>query len=128
MVWSESDYFTWTFGCTGAPANTQFLTLGFAASNANEVQWPVPMACQIRQVAALHRIASGGGETITYTVRDDGADTLGVATIIDPAVDNTYDGAINVAAGSLISVQCAAGGGVGACVDVTVTVTFRILV
>ena len=128
MAWNESNYDTLQFGVNGAPANGQFLTPGFGASDANEIQVPIPLQMQLTDLSVVHTVASGGGETITYTVNIGGVATLATVDIVDPAVAGAYTGGqIAFAAGTLVSVEVTAGAGVGACVDVTATLRFMIL-
>lgn len=127
MVWSMSKYVPLTFGCTGAPATASFLTPGFAAINANEVQVPSGLQSQIYQFTVNQLVAPGGVLTVDYTVNIGGAASAATVTITGVATTATYNGAVAVPAGSLLSIECTSAN-VGTSSDVTATLTLLRLV
>lgn len=106
MAYDDGLFFVLMFGVDGGPVDTQFLgPVGSSATSANETQWICPIACAVRRIDVIQVVAPGGGETSTYTLRDDGADTTAVVDVVDAAAVANWTGHVNIAADSLLSVR-----------------------
>ena len=106
MAYDDGNFFTISFGVDGAPTDTQFLAPGgTAATSANESDVLVFVACAVRRIDVIQVVAPGGVVVSSYTLRDDGADTLAVATVTGVATTGNWTGHIAIAAGSLLSMR-----------------------
>ena len=126
MVWNRSNYYVLHFGAVGAPVTTQFLTPGFGACDANEIQVPVPYQCQLDTLIVNSRVAPGGAFTINFVVNIGGAASAATVDIAAANTTATYNGAVAVAAGSLLSVEVTSAN-VGASDDITSAIVLLIL-
>jgi len=127
MGYSNENVLTMTFGCVGAPANNNYLYPGWHAISANEIGVTVPATMRLVNMRVLHRVAAGGGNTVTYTVRQNAASSIATCGVVDPAVEGSWAGTLVFSDGDEIGVLVTSGG-VGATADVTVTLLFQAFV
>lgn len=104
---------------TTTAATAVYMAAGYiAASPATEIQIPVGRAATLRNLSVRITGAGTGSDTVTYTVRVNGADTAIVASGANDAAapltisDTTHS--VNVVAGDLISIKITKAGVVAA--------------
>lgn len=104
---------TWKiFGIAGDPAGNDFMPSPCGASNANEMAVTMRTACSVRAIYARCRVAPGGAEVDTYTLRINGVGSAAAATITAAATTGLWEGTVAVAAGDRLSMQYTVTGGV----------------
>lgn len=117
----------WGVDATGLASPT-YPVPGWGAPGATEVQIPVPMDCQARNLYIKVATATHDAD-LTYTVRKNGVDTGLTATVAVAAstasdVDPTHG--VRLSAGDLVSVSQVLGGGIGVAAQ-RVVVTLQLL-
>src|SRR5688572_16987587 len=102
----------WFGGDNTAPSNSatqyNYIVPCFTSSwNNTEAQRAIPLSedITVTKLTVYLDTAPSSGKQFTFGIRDDGATTAAAVVISDAEVTDTWTGSVNIAAGSIISME-----------------------